>query len=237
MSIINIENLDVYYKIGYKTIFVLKNINLNIASGEYVCIIGNNGAGKSTLIKTLLGLNSIFNGKVNINCNKSDISYLPQAKGISLDFPATVEEIVISGTQNIKNKSNKLLFYSKENKIQAKIAMEKAKIDFLAKRRFGELSGGQQQRVLFARAIAKKPKILILDEPCTGLDHDTAENFYGLLSQVNSNDKTTIIMVSHDLSAVKKFASKVVILNGEVKFFGSVYEWEKYNFCACGGNL
>lgn len=115
--------------------------------------------------------------------------------------------------------------------------MEKAKINSFSKRRFGELSGGQQQRVLFARAIVKNPKILILDEPCTGLDHDTSENFYELLSKVNAVDKTTIAMVSHDLAAVKKFASKVVVLNGELKFCGSVAEWEKYNFCACGGNL
>ena len=161
---------------------------------------------------------------------------MPQASGISPDFPATVEEIVLSGTQSSHNKL-KLPFYSKENKLQAEIAMEKAKIISFSKRRFGELSGGQQQRVLFARAIVKNPKILILDEPCTGLDHDTSENFYELLSKVNAVDKTTIVMVSHDLSAVKKFASKVVVLSGELKFCGSVAEWEKYNFCACGGNL
>lgn len=236
MSLIDINRLDVSYRIGYKTVFVLKNINLNVNFGDYLCILGNNGSGKSTLIKTILGLNPISSGEIKINCKKSDISYLPQASGISSDFPATVEEIVLSGTQSMHNKF-KLPFYSKENKIQAEIAMEKAKIIPLAKRRFGELSGGQQQRVLFARAIVKNPKILILDEPCTGLDHDTSENFYALLSKVNEEDKTTIVMVSHDLSAVKKFASKVVVLSGEVKFCGSVAEWEKYHFCACGGNL
>lgn len=236
MGIIDINHLDVFYRIGYKTVFVLKNINLNINSGDYLCILGNNGSGKSTLIKTILNLNPISHGEIKINCKKNDISYLPQANGILLDFPATVEEIVLSGTQTMQNKFN-LPFYSQEDKRQAKIAMEKAKIINLSKRRFGELSGGQQQRVLFARAIVKRPKILILDEPCTGLDHDTSENFYGLLSEINTEDKTTIIMVSHDLSAVKKFASKVVILSGELKFCGSVAEWEKYNFCACGGNL
>ena len=236
MCLINVKQLDVTYRVGYKTVFVLKNISLDIKSGEYVCVIGNNGAGKSTLIKTILGLEPISRGEIKINCSKNYISYLPQNSGISLDFPATVEEIVLSGTQSTKNKF-KVLFYNKKNKIQARVAMEKAGINSLAKRRFGELSGGQQQRVLFARAIVKCPKILILDEPCTGLDHDTTEKFYELLSRVNSSDKTTIIMISHDLAAVKKFASKVVILNGELKFCGSVDEWEKYNFCACGGNL
>lgn len=236
MSLIDINHLDVFYRIGYKTVFVLKNINLNVNLGDYLCILGNNGSGKSTLIKTILGLNPISSGEIKINCQKSDISYLPQTSGLSSDFPATVEEIVLSGTQNMPNEF-KLPFYSKENKLQAKVAMEKAKIIPLSKRRFGELSGGQKQRVLFARAIVKNPKILILDEPCTGLDCDTSENFYELLSKVNAQDKTTVIMVSHDLSAVKKFASKVVVLSGEVKFCGSVAEWEKYHFCACGGNL
>ena len=236
MSLIDINHLDVSYRIGYKTVFVLKNINLNVNFGDYLCILGNNGSGKSTLIKTILGLNPISSGEIKINCKKSDISYLPQASGISSDFPATVEEIVLSGTQSMHNKF-KLPFYSKKNKLQAEIAMEKAKIITFSKRRFGELSGGQKQRVLFARAIVKNPKILILDEPCTGLDHDTSENFYALLSKVNEDDKTTIVMVSHDLSAVKKFASKVVVLSGEVKFCGSVAEWEKYHFCACFGNL
>lgn len=236
MSLISINNLDVNYRIGYKTVFVLKDINLNVNSGDYLCILGNNGSGKSTLIKTILGLNPISRGEIKINCQKSDISYLPQASGISSDFPATVEEIVLSGTQSIQSGFT-LPFYSKKDKVHAEIAIEKAKITNLVKRRFGELSGGQKQRVLFARAIVKNPKILILDEPCTGLDHDTSENFYALLRQVNAEDKTTIVMVSHDLSAVKKFASKVVVLNGELKFCGSVDEWEKYNFCACGGNL
>lgn len=236
MSLITINDLDVTYRIGYKTVFVLKNINLNINAGDYVCILGNNGSGKSTLIKSILGLTTASHGKITFNCKKNAVSYLPQTNGIPLDFPATVEEIVLSGTQSAHN-SSKFPFYSKENKYQAAIAMEKARISSLAKRRFGELSGGQQQRVLFARSIVKNPQILILDEPCTGLDHDTAENFYALLSQINANDKTTIIMVSHDLAAVKKFASKIVVLSGELKFCGSVAEWEKYNFCACGGNL
>lgn len=236
MNLIEIKHLDVSYRIGYKTIFVLKDINLNVNSGDYFCILGNNGSGKSTLIKTILGLNPISSGKVKIKCPKNDISYLPQSSGISLNFPATVEEIVLSGTQSIQDKF-KLPFYNKKNKAQAEIALEKAKIANFSKRRFGELSGGQQQRVLFARAIAKNPKILVLDEPCTGLDHDTSENFYALLSEVNAADKTTIVMVSHDLSAVKKFASKVAVLSGELKFYGYVSEWEKYHFCACGGNL
>lgn len=223
MNLIKITDLDVAYKIGYKTTFALKNINFEINSGEYICIIGNNGSGKTTLIKSLLGLVPISHGKISINCKKDEISYLPQISSIPFDFPATVQEIVLSGTQN---NQMRLPFYSHKNKEQAESAMQKAEISSLAKRRFGELSGGQQQRVLFARAITKNPKILILDEPCTGLDPIISENFYKLLYKINLENKTTIVMVSHDLSAVKKYASKVITLNKTLTFYGEKNEWE-----------
>ena len=90
MSIIDINHLNVSYRIGYKTIFVLKNINLSVNSGDYLCILGNNGSGKSTLIKTILGLNPISSGEIKINCPKSDISYLPQASGLSSALTTTL---------------------------------------------------------------------------------------------------------------------------------------------------
>lgn len=225
MNLMKINNLNVSYKVGYKNIFALKNISFEINSGEYICIVGNNGSGKSTLIKSLLGLVPISKGQILKNYQKDEISYLPQSNSIPMDFPATVEEIVLSGTQN---SIKKFPFYTKENKILAQKAMEKAEVFQFNKRRFWELSGGQQQRVLFARAIAKNPKILILDEPCTGLDTVVSENFYKLLSETNSEQKTTIIMVSHDLHSVKKYASKVVVLNRKLLFCGSVNDWDKY---------
>ncbi len=230
MSLIEIRQLDVTYRVGYKTVFVLRGINLDVNCGDYVCIIGNNGAGKSTLIKSVLGLVPLARGSIKIGCPRDCISYLPQNIGIPFDFPATVEEVVLSGTQRARcGRKFRLPFYSKEDRDLTAAALEKARITPLARRRFGELSGGQQQRVLFARAIVKRPTLLILDEPCTGLDFDTAENFYSLIHRVNSEDGVTVVMVSHDLPAAKKFASKVAFLNGELKFFGSFAEWEKYS--------
>ncbi len=230
MNLIKINDLSITYKIGYKNIFALKNVSFDINSGDYICIIGNNGSGKSSLVKGLLNLVPISNGKIIKNCSKDEISYLPQDNSISLDFPATVDEIVLSGTQTNNNKS---LFYTKENKKKSQIAMERAEITQFSKRRFGELSGGQQQRVLFARAIAKNPKILILDEPCTGLDPIISENFYKLLYKINSENNTTIIMVSHDINSVKKYASKIIVLNKKILFYGSSKEFENSAF---GGN-
>ena len=169
-------------------------------------------------------------GKIIKNCSKDEISYLPQDNSIPLDFPSTVEEIVLSGTQT---NNYKLSFYTKENRKKAQIAMEQSEIIQFRKRRFGELSGGQQQRVLFARAIAKNPKVLILDEPCTGLDPIISENFYNLLHKINLENNTTIIMVSHDISSVKKYASKIIVLNQQLLFCGSSKEFEKSPF---GGN-
>lgn len=225
MNLIKINNLNVSYKVGYKNISVLKNITFQVNSSEYICIVGNNGSGKSTLIKSLLGLIPVYKGQILKNCQKDEISYLPQSNSIPINFPATVEEIILSGTQNTVRR---LPFYTKENKTLAQKAMEKAEVSKFSKRRFWELSGGQQQRVLFARAIAKNPKILILDEPCTGLDPVVSESFYKLLSKTNSEQKTTIIMVSHDLHSVKKYASKVLVLNKELLFCGSVRDWDKY---------
>ena len=126
MGLIDINHLDVSYRIGYKTVYVLKNINLNVNCGDYLCILGNNGSGKSTLIKTILGLNPISSGEIKIGCKKSDISYLPQASGISPDFPATVEEIVLSGTQS-SHANFKLPFYSKKIKFKPKLLWKKLK--------------------------------------------------------------------------------------------------------------
>lgn len=225
MNLIKVTDLSVIYKIGYKTMFALKNISFDVNSGEYICIIGDNGAGKTTLIKSLLSLNDISSGKIEINCKRNEISYLPQNSSIPLDFPATVEEIVLTGTQDDKIKA---FFYGVNQKKMANSAMEKARITNLAKRRFGELSGGQQQRVLFARAIAKNPKVLILDEPCTGLDSSTCKDFYKLLDDVNSIERVTIIMVLHDLSAVKKYASKIIALNdNKLAFCGSISNWKQ----------
>ncbi|MDQ5983858.1 MAG: High-affinity zinc uptake system ATP-binding protein ZnuC [Eubacteriales bacterium SKADARSKE-1] len=224
MNLIEIKNLDVLYKTGYRGISALKNVNANIKSGEYVCIIGNNGTGKSSLIKSILGLVSVSSGNIKLKCNKNEISYIPQFNTIPLDFPATVHELVLSGTQ----KSNMgLPFYTKEDKASTEKAVRETGLKGLEKRRFCELSGGQQQRVLLARALCKKPRILILDEPCSGLDEKTTADFYELLLHLNTQHGTTIIMISHDLINVEKYATRIIKLDKAILFDGSVSEWIK----------
>lgn len=224
MNLIEIKDLDVLYKTGYRMVFALKNITISIKAGEYLCIVGNNGTGKSSLIKSILGLIPISSGNIKLKCNKNEISYIPQLNTIPLDFPATVHELVLSGTQ----KSNMgLPFYKKEDKTFTEKAIRETGLKGLEKRRFCELSGGQQQRVLLARALCRNPKILILDEPCSGLDEKTTADFYELLLHLNTQHNTTIIMISHDLINVEKYATRIIKLDNAILFDGSVSEWMK----------
>ncbi|MBR1779505.1 MAG: ATP-binding cassette domain-containing protein, partial [Clostridia bacterium] len=133
-------------------------------------------------------------------------------------FPATVFELVLSGSQ--KPYLWRVPFYTKKDKSIAKKAIETVNLSDLARKRISELSGGQRQRVLLARAICREPKLLVLDEPCAGLDKESSENFYGLLRKLNMENKTTIIMVSHDTLNIKKYAQRVIYLEKKVKFDG-----------------
>lgn len=224
MGLIEIKDLDVLYKTGYRVNFALKNINININSGEYLCIVGNNGTGKSSLLKSILGLIPISSGNIKLRCNKNEISYIPQLNTIPFDFPAVVHELILSGTQ----KSNiGLPFYTKKDKISTEKAIRETGLKGLENRRFWELSGGQQQRVLLARALCRNPRVLILDEPCSGLDEKTTGNFYELLLHLNTEHGATIIMSSHDLINVEKYATRIIKLDNALLFDGSVKEWTK----------
>ena len=226
MKLLEIKDLSVLYKTGYKTNVALKNVNLSVFGGEYICIVGNNGTGKSSLIKCMLGLQKSDTGSISLFCNKNDISYVPQLNTIPLDFPATVEEIILTGTQ----KANfKLPFYSKCDKASSEKAIKSVGLERLSKRKINELSGGQRQRVFLARALCKNPKLLILDEPCSGLDEKTTNDFYELLGELNSKFNKTVIMITHDYNCVKNYATRVIKLENKVVFDGSVGSFFKEN--------
>ena len=231
MNLLEINRACVNYNIGYKNISAIKNINLHIKEGEYICIIGNNGSGKSTLIKSILSLVKLNSGGIKINCKKNEISYLPQNNAIFNDFPATVKEIILSGTQQT---GFCFPFYKKEDHNLANLAIKSTKLEALVGRRFGELSGGQQQRVLLARAICKKPKLLVLDEPCTGLDESVSKNFYNLIYKLNKENKTSIIMVTHDMDKALNYANRIIKLNKEILFDGNISNFLKYK---AGGEI
>lgn len=197
--------------VGYSGKPLCNGFDLEINNGDYICIVGENGAGKSTLIKTLVGLIPAINGKVLLrgNVDKSDIGYLPQQREMQKDFPASVWEVVLSGC--LDRLGFRPFYGHKERKLAAE-AIRELDLEDIKNESFRELSGGQRQRVLLARAIAGSKKVLVLDEPITGLDPVAAAHLYQLLDKLNQNG-TTIITISHDISKALSAANKLLIMN------------------------
>lgn len=211
--------------LGYNSKEVASNINFEVNKGDYLCILGENGSGKSTLMKTLLHLIKPLDGSIETGDGvlADEIGYLPQQTEVQRDFPASVREIVLSGCQS---RCGRRPFYNKAEKQLAVQAMEKMNITPLARKCYRELSGGQQQRVLLARAFCATQKMLLLDEPVTGLDPQATEEMYSLIKELNRNG-ITIIMISHDVDAALKYASHVLHIGKEI-FFGEVKDYDKH---------
>jgi len=207
--------------VKYGNHVALKDVSFLIEEKDYLCIVGCNGSGKSTLIKAMLGLVSVDNGNINLSINRKDIGYIPQQTAIQKDFPATVYEIVLSGC-------NSGLFKSNQDKQLAIENLNKLGIYDLKDVIYRNLSGGQQQRVLLARALCSTQKILIMDEPITGLDPNTTKEFYELTHRLNE-EGITIVTTSHDIDEVTKYATKVLELETIVTFFGSTKEYFEVN--------
>ncbi|MCR4842228.1 MAG: metal ABC transporter ATP-binding protein [Eubacterium sp.] len=218
MALLTVQNLAP----GYDSRAVVEGLNFTVNAGDYLCIVGENGSGKSTLMKTLLNLQDPIDGQILIGdgLKKNEIGYLPQQTLVQKDFPASVKEIVISGFQA---SCGLRPFYNKAEKAQARQNMERMGILDLADRCYRELSGGQQQRVLLARALCATGKILLLDEPVSGLDPMVTAEMYSLIEDLNK-DGITIIMISHDISAAIRYASHILHI-GDSVFFGTREEY------------
>ena len=205
--------------VGYDGKPVLQGLGFEVFAGDYLCIVGENGSGKSTLMKTILGLQPPISGRIltGDGLRKNEIGYLPQQTQVQKDFPASVREIVLSGCQG---RCGSRPFYNKEEKQLAAEAMDKMQITQLARRCYRELSGGQQQRVLLARALCATRKMLLLDEPVSGLDPKVTAEMYALIQKLNYEDGITVVMISHDLSAALQYASHILHI-GDTVFFGT----------------
>mgnify|MGYP000142270746 CR=1 FL=1 len=208
---------------SYEGIPVLTDVNFALEAGSYLCIVGENGSGKSTLVKGLLHLKNPSTGSITTGdgLHPSEIGYLPQQTVVQKDFPAAVREIVLSGCQG---RCGSRPFYSKEEKQLAAAAMDRMQLAQLAKRCYRELSGGQQQRVLLARALCATRKMLLLDEPISGLDPKATAEMYALIEELNRNDGITVIMISHDITAAVQYASHLLHI-GDTVFFGTKAEY------------
>lgn len=220
MSILEVKNL----KVLYSNHVAIENINFKIEAGEYVCLMGENGSGKSTLIKTIVGLIKPEDGEVNIDIPLDEVAYLSQTNLKDLDFPATAKEVIMLGRQ----KHRKLPFYTNQDKEIYKKVIKQLKIEDIQDKRIGDLSGGQKQRVLIARALVKEPKLLILDEPATGLDYNITKELYEILEKQNKEEKTTIIMATHDLDEVEHIKPRIICLAKTVKYDGEMEGWKGF---------
>ena len=220
MALLTVEDL----KLGYESQVVLEHLSFTVNTGDYLCIVGENGSGKSTLMRTLLHLMPALGGRITAGDGlmPNEMGYLPQQTIVQKDFPASVWEIVLSGCQG---RCGRRPFYGKEEKELARENIARMRLEKLTGRCYRELSGGQQQRVLLARALCATRKLLLLDEPVSGLDPKVTAEMYALIEELN-REGITIIMISHDIAAAVKYASHILHIGKHV-FFGTKEEYRE----------
>jgi zinc transport system ATP-binding protein len=205
---------------------ILKNINISLEEGHFLGIVGPNGGGKTTLVKVILGLIRPTSGSVSIFgappetliTGQSFFGYLPQHQNIDPNFPASALDIVLMGRYS---KTSFLRWPGGKDREKAMECMSMMGIEHLRSMHYSQLSGGQQQRVSIARALAGEPKILILDEPSTGIDVVGQEDFYHLLKGLQKKMNLTILMVSHDIGTVTTYVDEISCLNINLYYHGN----------------
>ena len=209
----------------YEGVSAFENLSFSVDEGDFLCIVGENGSGKSTLIKGLLGLKQYSSGSITFSgVKQKEIGYLPQQTVAQKDFPATVGEVVLSGCLN---RNGIFPFYTKANKERAASEIKKMKIENIVKKSYRNLSGGQQQRVLLARALCATEKLLLLDEPVSGLDPLVTSEMYEVISDLNEKGKVTVIMVTHDIHNAVHYSNKILHMSGNGYYFGATEEYMK----------
>lgn len=220
MAYLTCENVT----LRYESTTVLEHLSFQVEQGDYLCIVGENGSGKSTLMKCLLGLKAVDEGRLMLGdgLKRSEIGYLPQQSMIQRDFPASVQEVVLSGCLNSHGLHP---FYTKKDRARAEEQMKCMRITELADRCYRELSGGQQQRVLLARALCATGKLLLLDEPATGLDPLVTTELYGILEHLHRDHGITVIMVTHDVECAVRHAKTILHIGKKTSFFGSCTDY------------
>lgn len=213
---------------SYEDKVVVTGLDFKVEAGDYLCVVGENGSGKSTLIKGLLGLKQPSSGSISYEADlkSSDIGYLPQQNEIQRNFPASVQEVVISGRLGGKGLNP---FYSAHDRKVVDETLAALGILDLRDYSYGELSGGQQQRVLLARALCTAPdtlRLLILDEPMSGLDPAIKQELYAIIERLNRQQGITIIVVTHDVQTALTYASHILHLNHSQEFFGTTHDFQ-----------
>ncbi|MBO5502691.1 MAG: metal ABC transporter ATP-binding protein [Clostridia bacterium] len=215
MSLITCEKAT----FAYEGVPVVKDLDLQIEKGQYLCIVGENGSGKSTLVKGLLGLLKPVSGKVTFGDGlcQTEIGYLPQRVEWQPDFPASVWEVTSSGCHG--------LWMNGKRRQLVEDNLHLMGMDHLAKRSFARLSGGQQQRVLLARALCATRSLLLLDEPVAGLDPVVTREMYDVIRMLHEERNLTVVMITHDIQAATQVADHILHLTSSGSFYGTPFEY------------
>lgn len=207
---------------NYDQQLALENINLTIEEKDFIAIIGPNGGGKSTLLKIILGLLTPDKGEVKVFGRKPEnardiLGYLPQRPDFDLDFPIDVFKTVLMARYHGVFKG-----YTDEDKEITLQALQDVEMQDFKDRQISRLSGGQIQRVLIARALAREPKLLLMDEPMASIDPGMQNSFYQLIARLK--DKMALILVSHDVGTVSMHVDKIACLNQKLYYHGPTEE-------------
>jgi len=218
MEILEIKNLTS----SYDNHEAIKDVNIKIENGEYICLVGENGSGKSTLIKAMIGLQKKDSGEIIKNISDDKIAYVAQNNMKDLSFPATAKEIIMTGVQ----RHRRLPFYRKSDWVLFENVCNMLNIKDIVNRQIGELSGGQRQRVILARALIREPELIILDEPCSGLDVNITKELYDILEKLHTEKGLTIVMATHDLDGIKAKDVRVICMATTVKFDGKIEDFK-----------
>lgn len=210
---------DVNYSVNRTNI--LENISFSITNGDFLSIVGPNGSGKTTLLKLILGILKSQTGEIIFNeiDNSRSIGYVPQTKTLDRSFPATAIELVVNG---INRRWNFRLNNKQIN--EAYSVLKSVNAAHLAKKQLSDLSGGELQRIYLARAIIRHPRILLLDEPATGIDLVCEKDISSIISGLISEYNTTVIMVTHDWSSAYHHTNKLLLLNKQMIYFGNPHQ-------------
>jgi len=212
MTNISVKVDSLSLKFGSHT--ALCNVSFQIEEGSFITVVGPNGGGKSTLLKAILGLIQVYSGSISIfgqepqSVKRTDIGYVPQIKTLDRSFPALPIELVATGILGFWPQK-----INKELKEKSMLALEKVGASHLSERPLSKLSGGELQRIYLARSIARHPKLLILDEPATGIDFASENDLNRLIDKYKIENNATIIMVTHDWEAAFHHADFVLMLN------------------------
>ena len=216
--LISIKDVSMNYGTGRQD--AIEHVSVDVKKGEILALVGSNGSGKSTLMKGMLKLMPFTCGEMERKKGLK-VGYMAQMHTAVRDFPATAREVVLSGTRSSKLSP----FYTRGQKQRADEAMRLLEIEDLGHQHIGALSGGQLQRVLLARAIAGEPELLVLDEPCSALDHDTTEKLLKLFTRLRDEKQTSIVISTHDWHFVRHNADRVLVLNHHLEYVGDISGW------------